>query len=134
MSCLSAQSTKTLPDSLQPSRVAPKKLVRRNVHPANATPVNVVALRRLAPNSHDSNVAPLAVASVMSTSRNVHPSKRRPVRSRAYQSSSTKVSAVNTVLGSLMDATVGRPTDGSASFCGDLVTHGRSVRWSRYIW
>ena len=89
----SVQSAKTEPASLQPSRVASKKLVRRNSHATNAVEVCVDELNRQLWND-----APVEqsrrwlVVSLRSTSVNVHSTNCRAPRSSAYQSSPRKSS------------------------------------------
>ena len=84
----SVQRVNVDPVSLQPSKVASKKLVPEKVQPTNAVATCTEALNRHRSKVQSSNTAPLVRTSVRSTSTNRTPWWRTSARSSPYQSSS----------------------------------------------
>jgi hypothetical protein len=84
---LSVQRVNVEPVSLQPSRVASKKLLPPKVQPTNAVASCTDALNRQRSKTQSSNVAPFVLASVRSTSTNRTRSWRTSASSSPYQSS-----------------------------------------------
>ena len=81
-------SEKTVPTSLQPSRVTSKNFERRTSHATKAVDVWVEELNWQAWKVHRSKTAPEVVHSLKSTPVNVHSVKRAAPRPSPYQSSS----------------------------------------------